>query len=112
VDTLRVKRRLYRQMKRSNSDVIKAKYKTISNLVRTKTRQDTAAYISTLSNSCTADAKKFWNFVNSVKNFFRPPPPLNHLGQFTSDNNEKASVFNDYFDSVFTTEDFSNLSSL
>ena len=81
-------------MKCTNSDVIKSKYKAISNLVQTKTRQDTTDYISASSSSCTANAKKFWNFVNSVKNCYQPPPPLKHSGKFISDNHEKASVFN------------------
>ena len=109
---IHVKRRLYRKMKRTNSDMIKSKYKAISNLIRSKTRQDTANYISALSNSYSANAKKFWNFVNSVKTCRQPPPPLNHSGRFISDDLEKASIFNEYFNSVFTSEDCTNLSSL
>ena len=106
---IRVKRRLYRKMKRTNSDVSKSKYKAISNLVHSKTRLDTADYISALSS---ANAKKFWNFVNSMKRIRQPPPPLNHSGAFISDDTEKASIFNEYFNLVFTTDDCTDLSSL
>ena len=64
---IRVKRRLYRKMKCTNSDVSKSKYKAIINLVHSKTRQDTADCMSALSNSYSANAKKLWSFVNSVK---------------------------------------------
>ena len=40
-----------------------------------------------------------------------PPPPLDHSGKFISDDLEKAIVFNEYFNSVFTTEDCTNLPS-
>ena len=109
---IRVKRRLYRKMKHSNSDVVKSKYKAVNNLVRSKTRQDTADYISSLSNSYSVSAKKFWNFVNSVKGCRQPPPPLNCSGKLISDDLEKATIFNEYFNSVFTTEDCSSLTSL
>jgi len=51
-DTLylvRVKQHLYQKMKRNNSETNCHKYKAVSNLVRSKTRQDTMDYISSLS---------------------------------------------------------------
>ena len=89
-------------MECTNSDVIKSKYKAISNLIRSKTRQDTADCISALSNYYFTNAKKLWNFVNSVKGCCQPPPPpLNHSGKFISDDLEKATVFNKYFQLSF-----------
>jgi len=46
---IRVKRCLYRQMKRFGFDLLKAKYKAISNLVRSQTRKDTADHVTNLS---------------------------------------------------------------
>ena len=78
---IRVKWRLYRKMKCYCSDSNKSKYKAVSNLVWSKTRQDTVDYIAILSkNSNSTSAKKFWNFVNSVKgNRQFPPPPPPHV---------------------------------
>ena len=99
-------------MKRNSSELNRSKYKAISNLVRSKTRQDTVDYISALSVSYSANAKKFWNFVNSVKGFHQSPPPLSISGNHVSDDVEKATAFNQYFNSVFTTENCSGLQSL
>ena len=98
--------------KRTNSETIKLKYKAISNLVRSRTRQDTIDYISSLSASSSINSKRFWNFIKSVKGHHQPPPPLNHKGEFISDDFEKASIFNQYFNSVFTSENCSNFNSL
>ena len=72
------------------SDLLKAKYKAISNLVHSQTRKDTAAHVTNLSKSY---------FVNS-KNLL------------VSDDNNKATIFNKFFHSVFTIEDCSSLSDL
>ena len=84
---IRTKRCLYRKMKCINSDVVKmkcinsdvVKMKYTRLLVHSKMRQDTTVYISCLSIPYFANTKKFWNFVNSVKHYCQPPPPLNHL---------------------------------
>jgi len=54
-------------------------------------------YISALSNSHSANAKMFWNFLKSFKGCRQSPPPLSVSGNYVSDN--KA-----YFSSVFTSE--------
>jgi len=53
---IRVKHQLYRKMKRSNSETNRCEHKAISNLVRSKTWQDTMDYISSLCNSHSAKA--------------------------------------------------------
>ena len=58
---IRLKHCLYNKMIKSpNSDVIKTRYKCISNLVRSKTRKDTEDYVSTLSNGYLDSPKIFW----------------------------------------------------
>ena len=53
-----------------------AKYRYISNLVRSKTRADAKNKASTLSNCFCTAAKKFWQWVNSVKCYCMSLPPL------------------------------------
>ena len=56
---IRVKHRIYRQMKQRGTDLLKSKYKAISNLVRSQTRKDTIAHVNNLSTSYYAKPKKF-----------------------------------------------------
>ena len=112
IHLIRVKRRIYRQMKRCGTDLLKRKYKAISNLVRSQTRKDTAAHVSNLSSSYFVNSKKFWNFLNSVKGRRHPVPPLKHNDTLISDDYDKALIFNRYFHSVFTVERSDNLSNL
>ena len=46
-----VKRCVYHQMKRIGSDLLKAKYKAISNLVRSQTRKGTSDHVTNFSTS-------------------------------------------------------------
>ena len=79
-------------MKKYGSNLLRRKYKAISNLVRSQIRK----YF--------VNSKKFWNFLNSVKSRLYPIPPLKQ--------NDKASIFNKYFHSVFTVEHCDNISNL
>ena len=109
---IRVKRRVYHQMKRLGSDLLKAKYKAISNLVRSQTRKDTLDHVTNLSKSYFANSKKFRNFLNSIKGSRHPIPPLKHNDSSVSDDSSKANIFNQFFHSVFTVEDNNSLSEL
>ena len=80
-------------MKQYGTDLLKHKYKTISNLVRSQTRKDTATYVSNLSSSYFVSSKKFWNFLNSVKGRRYPVPPLKQNDIVVSDDYDKASIF-------------------
>ena len=62
---IRVKRYVYRRMKKYGSDLLRQKYKAISNLVCSQTRKDTITYVSNLSSSYFVNSKNF--FLNSVK---------------------------------------------
>ena len=46
---IQAKRRIYQQMKCYGTDLLKFKYKAISNLVHSQTRKDTAAHVTNLS---------------------------------------------------------------
>jgi len=61
-DTLhltRVKCCIYRQMKCYGTDLLKSKYKAISNLVRSQTRKDTAGHVTNLSESYFSNSQFF-----------------------------------------------------
>ena len=59
-----------------------------------------------------ANSKKFWNFLNSIKGRRHPIPPLKHNDSLVSNDSGKATIFNQFFHSVFTIEDCNSLSDL
>ena len=113
IHLIRLKRRLYNQMIKSpNSDVIRFRYRCISNLVRSKTRKDTEDYILTLSKSYFDSPKIFWRWLNSLKGRRTPIPPLLHGDSYVTEDSSKTEAFNAYFSSVFTVDDGSDISTL
>ena len=82
---IQVKRHVYCQMKRLGSDLLKAKYKAISNLVHSQTRKDTAAHVTNLS-------KSYFVNSNSIKGRHHPIPPLKHKNLLVSDDSGKATI--------------------
>ena len=71
----------------------------ISYLVYGNARQETMNYISAIYS---ASAKKFCNFVNSVKGHCMPPPPLSTSGKYMSSDSENTSILT--CNLVFATE--------
>lgn len=105
---IRVKCRLYHRMKKINSDHLKSRYKALSNLVWFRTRQDTTSYVSSLSQLYVTNSKKFWRFINSVKGHRSPIPPIVLFLMILPRQIFSTSIFF----SVFTIEDYTDLSSL
>ena len=108
-------------MKQGISPNIAAKYRHISNLVRSKTRADAKDKAITLSNCFCTAVKKFWQWVNSVKRFHASLPPLLDGVTFIKSDSAKADLFNRYSNKLssiiqsinFTTQDvFQELSQL
>ena len=87
-------RELYQKMKQGISPNIAAKYRLISNLVRSKTRADAKDKAITLSNCFRTAVKKFWQWVNSVKHFRTSLPPLLNGDTFIKSDSAKADLFN------------------
>ena len=105
---IQVKHCIYRQMQQCGTNLLKSKYKAISNLVRSQTRKDTISHVTNLSTSYFTKPKKFWSFLNSLKHRRHSIPPLKHNDVLISE----ASIFNKYFYSVFTADDCNDLSIL
>ena len=88
IHLIRLKRRLYNRMVKSpTSDVIRSRYKYLSNLVRSRTRKDTEDYVSMLSNDYFVSPKPFWRWLNSYKGRHTSIPPLLHHNGHVSDDN-------------------------
>ena len=103
---------MYTSVKSPTSDVIKSRYKQISNLVRSRTRQDTEAHVSNLSKQYFDSPKPFWRWLHSFKGNRSPIPPLLHNDENLTEDSNKAEAFNAYFSSVFTVDDGSDIPGL
>jgi len=107
------KKRLYREYKRSGNSTTLKKYKAVSNQVRTNCRNETIAHSNLVCQQSHSNPKQFWRWINSLKGYRSPIPPLHDsCGNTITSDSDKATLFNDYFCSVFTKENISNLDSL
>ena len=114
-DTIKLihqKKTLYHEYKNSGNPTLLKKYRSHSNLVRMATRRDTARHSDIVSRQCHSNPKQFWQWINSLKGYRSPIPPLHDSGAVFVDDSDKATLFNNYFCSVFTKENCSNLHTL
>ena len=110
IHLIKLKHHLYKRMVKSpTSDVIKSKYKQISNLVRSRTRQDTEAHVSNLSKQYFDSPKPFWRWLHYFKGNRSPIPPLLHNDENLTEDSNRAEA---YFSSVFTVDDGSDIPGL
>ena len=109
---IRQKRCVYRSLLHSPNAFLRTRYSQLSNLVRARTRRDTQRYAQTISQSYFTAPKVFWSFVNHSRACRSPLPPIDVDGNLIHDDLIKANTFNNYFSSVFTDEDTSNLQKL
>ena len=112
IELIHKKRRLYRAYKRNPSSALYGRYRELSNIVRKCCRDDTIKHSVSVSADYHSNPKRFWRWINSVKKFRSPIPPLSHADCDIANDVDKANVFNQYFCSVFTKENTSNLHQL
>ena len=105
ISLIHKKRQLYLLKKRTPSPVIAARYRKISNVVRHLTRYDTKHHVYNICDNYSKNPKKFWSWVNRSKGYRKPIPSLVCDDTVISDDADKASCFNRYFNLVFTVED-------
>ena len=89
-----------------------SRYKQLSILVRSRTRQDTESHVSSLSSQYSDSPKPFWRWLNTSKGGRSPIPTLLHNNSKVTEDSQKAEAFNTYFSSVFTVDDGSDVSKL
>ena len=108
------KRQLYLLRKnKPNSAVAAANYHKISNIVCYLTQHDTKHHaLKICSSDYVKNPKKIWSWVNASKGYREPIPTMSYDGSVISDDAAKATCFNNYFSSVFTSEDTASLSDL
>ena len=112
IELIHKKRQLYQAYKLNPTPALHDQYRKLSNVVCKCCRDDTIKHSVSVSADYHSNTKRFWHWINSVKRFRSPIPPLSHAGCDVADDAEKASVLNQYFCSVFTKEHISNLHEL
>mgnify|MGYP003555778410 CR=1 FL=1 len=92
-------------------------YKKLSNSIRHQTRLIKISEQTDIAHQCRSNPKKFWNYVNSKfksKNKISDLSLTSSTGTKDTTNNDstKAEVLNNFFTSVFVTEDDSHFTKL
>ena len=100
-------RRVYR---RSRKDEDYANYKEALNLATTEIRKSKRTFEKKLAGNIKNNSKSFYAYVRSKQKVRDKVGPLEtNNGNIISDGFQMAEVLNEYFSSVFTTEDISSL---
>ena len=87
-----------------------ANYKVALNLATTEIRKSKRTFEKKLAGNIKNDSKSFYAYVRSKQNVRDKVGPLeNNRGNIISEGFQMAEVLNEYFCSVFTTEDISSL---
>jgi len=107
-DKIRKKHRLWARYIKSRDLKQLARYKKISNEVRTATRKHYQSEQTNVAMQCKTNPKKFWSYI---KNKTKTSSSIGNINceengtcKLITDDEIKAEVFNDYFSSVFTKE--------
>ena len=101
---------MWRVYRRTRKDEDYANYKEALNLATTEIRKSKRTFEHKLAGNIKNDSKNFYAYVRSKQKVQDKVVPLeNNSGNIISDGFQMAEVLNEYFSSVFTTEDISSL---
>ena len=101
---------MWRVYRRTRKGEDYANYKEALNLATTEIRKSKRTFEKKLVGNIKNDSKNFYAYVRSKQKVRGKVGPLeNNRGNILSDGFHMAEVVNEYFSSVFTTEDISSL---
>ena len=104
------KQTMWRVYRCTRKDEDYANYKEALNLATTEIRKSKRTFEKKLAGNIKNDSKSFYVYVRSKQKVRDKVGSLeNNSGNIISDGFQMAEVLNEYFSSVFTTEDFSSL---
>ena len=96
--------------RRTRKDKDYANYKEALNLATTEIRKSKRTFEKKMAGNIKNDSKSMYAYVRSKQKVRDKVGPLeNNMGNIISDGFQMAEVLNEYFSSVFTTEDISSL---
>ena len=104
------KQTMWRVCRRTRKDEDYTNYKEALNLATAKIRKSKRTFKKKLAGNIKNDSKSFYAYVRSKQKVRDKVRPLeNNRGNKISDGFQMAEILNEYFSSVFTTEDISSL---
>ena len=109
-DIIKGKKRIFNTYLKTRNPAILLKYKRISNIVRSQTRNLFKKDQVNIAQQCKSNPKKFWNYVNSKLKNMNKIGKLNFknsmgMEETTTEDNMKSEIMNNFFKSVFVEED-------
>ena len=109
--TIRRKQRAHKRSRRTGTKKDKDRYKKLQAEVQFEVRSAHKQYMQdVVSDSYKGNSKKFWSYIKSTGQESAGVSPLkNEDGFLKSDNQSKANILNNQFESVFTKEDTSSI---
>ena len=111
--TIKKKYVMYKRYKSSKSHYDYQKYIESRNIAKREIKNSLKEYERKISKESKTNIKSFWKYVNNkLKRSTGISNLLKKDGTLTVDDNEKASVLNNFFSSVFTVEDKTNVPQL
>jgi hypothetical protein len=93
--------RLFCKLKHSNNPDIRSTYNKIRNKVTNLVRNSYRNHVNKLIENVDNNARPFYKYIKSQKCEGSTIPPLNHRGNIVTSDKPKATIFNNYFASVF-----------
>ena len=106
----RKKQRLYNRARLTNHPNDWSSYYEIKRLCQRECRNTYNDYVSRLVDpDNNAITKKLWSFIKSKKQDQTGIGTLKYQGKDHTDSLSKANILNEYFSSVFTNEDITNI---
>ena len=104
------KQTIWRVYRRTRKDEDYANYKEALNLATTEISKSKTTFEKKLAGNIKNYSKSFYVYVRSKQKVRDKVGPLeNNRGNIISDGFQVAEVLNEYFSSVYTTEDISSL---
>ena len=109
--TISRKQRAHKRSRRTGTKKDKDRYKKLQAEVQFEVRSAHKHYMQdVVSDSYKGNSKKFWSYIKSTGQESAGVSPLkNEDGFLKSDNQSKANILNNQFESVFTKEDTSSI---
>ena len=86
------------------------RYRKHSNTIKSKVRSKIKEFEKNIATAIKTNSKKYWQYANSkLKTKSQVPDLKINETNYTTSEQEKVDILNDFFTSVFTKEDLSNL---
>ena len=99
------KRILWKKAKKRNTEHLWQRYRVLRNHVKAVLKLKYDSYITSLGDLCIENPKRFWSFFRSKTRSHSIPVEITDGNSKCSNAKEKATLFNNYFSSLFTHSD-------